>query len=56
MSTMKDSGEQLLEGRDQRSRPRRKRAEAVDTNQLFLQAFADALRDILRDEHRAAVA
>ncbi len=56
MSTMKDSGEQSADVRGQRPRLRGKREGTTDSNQAFLHAFADALRDILRDEHRAAVA
>jgi len=34
------------------SRPRRKRGDQADAKQYFSQAFADALRDILREERR----
>jgi hypothetical protein len=34
------------------TRSRRKRGPAPDPNQAFVQAFADALRDILREERR----
>jgi hypothetical protein len=36
-------------------RSRRKRAFHPDSNAAFVQAFADALRDILRDERRHGV-
>jgi hypothetical protein len=34
------------------TRPRRKRAAALERNDTFILAFADALRDILREERR----
>ncbi len=38
------------------SASRRKRDVPESSNEAVLQAFADAFRDILRDEHRTAVA
>jgi hypothetical protein len=35
-------------------RSRRKRGQRVDSNNAFVLAFADALRDILQDERRRA--
>jgi hypothetical protein len=34
------------------TRPRRKRAGTLERNDTFILAFADALRDILREERR----
>jgi hypothetical protein len=34
------------------TRPRRKRSVALERNDAFVQAFADALRDILREERQ----
>lgn len=54
MSTMAKRGEQRTSDRAVELRPRRKRAAIADTNAAFVLAFADALRDILRDERRHA--
>ena len=56
MSTMKDSGERTSGEHLDRVRSRRKRVAPDSSNEAALHAFADALRDILRDEHRTAVA
>lgn len=50
---MKERGERAPAARAIETRPRRKRATAFERNQPFLQAFADALRDILREERRS---
>jgi hypothetical protein len=42
------------DGQGVETRNRRKRGGSADSNQAFLHAFADALRDILREERRAA--
>jgi hypothetical protein len=54
MSTMAKRGETRTTGRTVELRPRRKRAAVADSNAAFVLAFADALRDILRDERRHA--
>ena len=54
--TTRHSEEQALEARGSSSASRRKRAALETSNEAVLQAFADAFRDILRDEHRTAVA
>jgi hypothetical protein len=53
MSAMvKGRGERSPSGQGIDTRPRRKRAVAPERNLAFVQAFADALRDILREERR----
>ena len=53
MSAMiKARGEQAPNGHGIETRSRRKRAVAAERNLSFVQAFADALRDILREERR----
>jgi hypothetical protein len=51
-SMLKGRGERLAGGQGVATRTRRKRIVAVDANLAFVQAFADALRDILREERR----
>jgi hypothetical protein len=46
-------GERKANGQGIETRTR-KRGEVSDSNQAFLDAFADALRDILREERRPA--
>jgi stalled ribosome alternative rescue factor ArfA len=55
MSTMfRERSEQSSNGRGVETRAHAKRSGPADSNQAFLHAFADALRDILREERRAA--
>jgi|GEM_PF-4185459 len=54
MVAMKTRGEQLKRPEDAQVRPRRAPSTPPDSNGAFLLALADALRDILRDEHSAA--
>jgi len=55
MSTMfRGRAGQSGDGQGVETRNRRKRGGSADSNQAFLHAFADALRDILREERRAA--
>ncbi len=49
---MKERGERAPSGRSVETRSRRRRPGPSDRNQAFLLAFADALRDILREERR----
>jgi hypothetical protein len=50
---VKGQGERAPQGRGViESRPRRKRGATLEHNDAFVQAFADALRDILREERR----
>jgi hypothetical protein len=50
---VKGRGERMPQGRGAiETRPRRKRGVALERNDAFVQAFADALRDILREERR----
>jgi hypothetical protein len=53
MSAMtKGRGERAPNSQGIETRSRRKRAVAPERNLAFVQAFADALRDILREERR----
>jgi hypothetical protein len=53
MSPMvKARGERAPSSRAVDTRPRRKRAVTLERNHTFILAFADALRDILREERR----
>ncbi len=54
MSPMtKGRGERTPNGRGIRTQARQKRGViALERNEAFVQAFADALRDILREERR----
>jgi len=54
MPTMTKGREQQRTGGRDELRSRRKRASISESNAAFVQAFADALRDILRDERRHA--
>jgi hypothetical protein len=54
--TTRHSEEQAPDSHRAASPSRRKRAALESSNEAVLHAFADALRDILRDEHRTAVA
>jgi hypothetical protein len=56
MPTTRHSEEQGPQSHRAESTSRRKRAALESSNEAVLHAFADALRDILRDEHRTAVA
>jgi hypothetical protein len=51
-SMVKGRSERVAAGQGVGTRPRRKRGVVVDANLAFVQAFADALRDILREERR----
>jgi hypothetical protein len=53
MSAMvKGRGERVPNTHGIETRPRRKRTVTREGNLAFVQAFADALRDILREERR----
>ena len=55
MTTMaKASGERAPSVTTAERRSRRRRVQRVDSNNAFVRAFADALRDILQDERRRA--
>jgi hypothetical protein len=54
MVAMKTRGEQPKRREDAQGRPQRAPSTPPDSNGAFLRALADALRDILRDEHSAA--
>jgi hypothetical protein len=57
MSAMvKGRGERAPSSQGLEPRSRRKRAAAPEPNLAFVQAFADALRDILREERRRVMA
>jgi hypothetical protein len=52
----KGRGERAPNGRGNESHARQKGVLALEANEAFVQAFADALRDILREERRPQVA
>jgi hypothetical protein len=53
---VKGRGERSTSGESSAARSRGKRDAVSEVNSAFMQAFADALRDILRDERRRAAA